>query len=257
MKSGSIDTQGAATNGPQSDVPMSNVCMLDHTDNGHKNSIHLSIFVASEGHKIVKHLGNKDMMSHDYGKRHSRAKEMPDKHLGNRDMMNHDHGKGYSPAKEIPDGKKINQGAANVYQVDEDPLAIHTNMISHVTDLGNNDTNLPSSRNVFVIAQNPGNGNSLVSKDNAILGVSSKITEPCRLSNLTEECSYSLQKQDSNILLYSKKVKLWRQYIRILKIMPLAWGHSLKRTKWYILKSKSSSKRKSMNLMKHDKRFLT
>jgi len=197
------------------------------------------------------------MMSHDYGKRHSRAKEMSDKHLGNRDMMNHDHGKGYSPAKEIPDGKKINQGAANVYQVDEDPLAIHTNMISHVTDLGNNDTNLSSSRNVFIIARNPGNGNSLVSKDNAILGVSSKITEPCRLSNLTEECSYSLQKQDSKILLYSKKVKLWKQYMRILKIMPLAWGHSLKRKKWYILKSKSSSKRKSMNLMKHDKIFLT
>ena len=118
--------------------------MLDHTDNGHKTSIHLSIFVSSEGHKIVKHLGNRDMMSHDYGKRHSRAKEIPDKHLGNRDMMNHDHGKGYSPAKEISDGKKINQGAANVYQVDEDPLAIHTNMISHVTDLGNNDTNLSS-----------------------------------------------------------------------------------------------------------------
>ena len=102
------------------------------------------------------------MMSHDYGKRHSHAKEMPDKHLGNRDMMNHDHGKGYSPAKEISDGKKINQGAANVYQVDEDPLAIHTNMISHVTDLGNNHTNLSSSKNVFVIAQNPGNEGKIV-----------------------------------------------------------------------------------------------
>ena len=67
-------------------------------------------------------------------------------------------------------------------------------MISHVTDLGNNDTNLSSSRNVSVIAQNPGNGNSLLSKDNAILEVSSKITESGSLSNLTEECSYLLQK---------------------------------------------------------------
>ena len=65
-------------------------------------------------------------------------------------------------------------------------------------------------------------------------------------------------------------MKLWKQYMRIFKIMPLAWGHSLlralnvsrrknclKRKKRYILKSKSSSQRKSMNLMKHDKRFLT
>ena len=178
-------------------VPMSNVCMLDHTDNGHKTYIHLSIVVSSEGHKIVKHLGNMDMMSHDYGKRHSRAKEMPNKHLGNRDMMNHDHGKGYSPAKEISDGKKINQGAANVYQVDEDPLSIHTNMISHVTDLGNNDTNLSSSGNVSIIAHNSRNGNSLLSKDNPILGISSNINEPGSLSNMTEECSYLLQNQDS------------------------------------------------------------
>ena len=60
------------------------------------------------------------------------------------DMMNHEHGKGYSPAKEMPDGKKKNQGVANVYQVDEAPLAIHTNMIIHVLYLGNNDTNLSS-----------------------------------------------------------------------------------------------------------------
>ena len=79
-----------------------------------------------------------------------------------------------------------------MYKVDEDPLAIHTNMIIHVRNLGNNDTNLSSSRNIFVIAQNPGNGNSLVSKDNAILGVSSKITELGSLSNMTEECSYLL-----------------------------------------------------------------
>ena len=71
MKSGSIATQGAATNGPQSDVPMSNVYMLDHIDNGHKTSIHLSIFVASEWNKNVKHLGNRDMMSHEHGKVHS------------------------------------------------------------------------------------------------------------------------------------------------------------------------------------------
>ena len=86
--------------------------------------------------------------------------------------------------------KKKNQGVANVYQVDEAPLAIHTNMIIHVLYLGNNDTNLSSSGNVSVIAQNPGNGNSLLSKDNAILGVSSKITELGSLSNMTEECSY-------------------------------------------------------------------
>ena len=66
---------------------MSNVCMLDHTDNGHKTSINLSIVIVSEGHKNVKHLGNMD-------------------------MMNHEHGKGQSPAKEMPDGKKINQGAS-------------------------------------------------------------------------------------------------------------------------------------------------
>ena len=67
-------------------------------------------------------------------------------------------------------------------------------MISHVTYLGNNDTNLSSSGNVSVIAQNPGNGISLLSKDNAILGVSLKITEPGSLSNLTKECSYLLKK---------------------------------------------------------------
>ena len=117
---------------------------------------------------------------------------MLDKHLVNRDMMNHEHGKGYSPAKEMPDGKKKNQGVANVYQVDEAPLAIHTNMIIHVLYLGNNDTNLSSSGNVSVIAQNLGNGNSLLSKDNAILGVSSKITKLGSLSNMTEECSYLL-----------------------------------------------------------------
>ena len=61
-------------NGLQGAIPMSNVCMLDHTDNGHKTSIHLSIVVASEGHKNVKHLGNRDMMSHEHGKRHSHAK---------------------------------------------------------------------------------------------------------------------------------------------------------------------------------------
>ena len=109
-----------------------------------------------------------------------------------------------------------------MYQVDEAPLAIHTNMIIHVLYLGNNDTNLSSSGNVSVIAQNPGNGNSLLSKDNAIMGVSSKITELGSLSNLTEECSYLLQKQDSKILLHSKKVKLWKQYMRILRIMPYA-----------------------------------
>ena len=93
-------------------VPMSNVCMLDHNCNGHMTYINFCIFVSSEGHKIVKHLGNMDMMSHEHGKRHSHAKEMLDKHLVNRDMMNHEHGKGYSLAKEIPDGKKINQGAS-------------------------------------------------------------------------------------------------------------------------------------------------
>ena len=82
------------------------------------------------------------MMSHEHGKRHSPAKEIPDKHLGNRDMMNHGHGKEYSLSKEMLDGKKINQGAANVYQVDKYPLSIHANMISDVIDLGNNDTNL-------------------------------------------------------------------------------------------------------------------
>jgi len=102
-------------------------------------------------------------------------------------------------------------------------------MISHVTDLGNNDTNLSSSRNVSVIPQNPGNGNSLLSKDNAILGVLSKIIELGSLSNLTMECSYLLQKQDSKILLHSKNVKLWKQYMRLLRIMPLARGHLLLR----------------------------
>ena len=106
MKNGSIATQGSSRNGLQGSIPMSNVCMLDHIDNGHKTSIHLSIVVAKEGPKIFKHLGNKDMMSHEHGKRHSHAKEMLDKHLVNRDMMNHEHGKGYSPAKEMPDGKK-------------------------------------------------------------------------------------------------------------------------------------------------------
>ena len=120
MKNGIITTQGV--------VPMSNVRILDHTDNGNKTSIHLSIVVVSEGNKIVKNLGNNDMMSHEHGKRHSPAKEMPDKHLGNRDMMNYEHCKGYYPAKEMPD--------------DKSPLAIHTNMIILVTDLGNNDTNL-------------------------------------------------------------------------------------------------------------------
>ena len=56
-------------NGLQGAIPMSNVCMLDHTDNGHKTSIHLSIFVSRERHKIVKHLGNRDMMSNERGKR--------------------------------------------------------------------------------------------------------------------------------------------------------------------------------------------
>ena len=93
MKNGSIATQGAASNSMQGVAPMSNVCMLHHTNNGHKTSIHLSIVVSNEGHKIVKHLGNMDMMSHEHGKRHSPAKELLDKHLGNRDMMNHEHGR--------------------------------------------------------------------------------------------------------------------------------------------------------------------
>ena len=58
-------------NGLQGAIPMSNVCMLDHTDNRRKTSIHLTIFVPNEGHKIVKYLGNRDMMSHEHGKRHS------------------------------------------------------------------------------------------------------------------------------------------------------------------------------------------
>ena len=94
MKNGSIATQGATSNGMQGAIPMSNVCMLDHTDNENKTSIHLSIVVFSEGKKIVKHLRNRDMMSHEHGKTHSPSNDMPNKHLGNRDMMNHEHGKG-------------------------------------------------------------------------------------------------------------------------------------------------------------------
>ena len=60
-------------NGLQGAIPMSNVCMLDHTDNGHNTSIHFSIVVSNEGNTIVKHLGNRDMMSHEHGKRHSPA----------------------------------------------------------------------------------------------------------------------------------------------------------------------------------------
>ena len=78
MKNGSIATQCAASNGLQGVVPMSNVCMLDHADNGHKTSIHLSTVVSSEGHKIVKHLENRDIMSHEHGKGYSHAKEMLD-----------------------------------------------------------------------------------------------------------------------------------------------------------------------------------
>jgi len=83
MKNGSIATEGATSNGLKGVVLMSNVYMLDpgannehnmakelvdNTDNGHKNSIHLSNVVANEGHKIVRHLGNGDMMNHEHGK---------------------------------------------------------------------------------------------------------------------------------------------------------------------------------------------
>lgn len=260
MNKRSMATKGAASNGLQGVAPISNVCMLDpgadnehkmakdsvdNTDNEHKTSIHLSNGVASEGHKIVEPLENGD-------------------------MMNHEHGKGHFPSKEMADRKKINQGAPNVHQVNEALMDVHTNMSSHVTDLGNNDSNVSSSGNVSIIAQSPGNGNSLLSKNHANLGVSSKMIEPGSLSILTEERSCLLQKQDSNSLLHSKKMKLWKQYLRLLRIIPLARGHlllralivsrrksSLKRKKRYLLKSKSSSQSKSMNLLKHDKRMLT
>lgn len=260
MKNGSMATQVAASNGLQGVAPMNNVNMLDpgadnehriakdsvgSTDNGHKTSVHLTNSVSSGGQKIVEHLENGD-------------------------TMNHEHGKGYSLAKEMPDCKIINQGAANVHQVDEALMDVHTNMSIHGTDLRNNDTDVSSLGNVSVIAQNPGNGNSLLSKDHAILKVSSKMIEPGSLSNLTEEHSCLLQKQDSNTLFHSKKVKLWKQYLRLLRIIPWARGHlllsalkvsrrksSLKRKKRYLLKSKASSQSKSMNLLKHDKIFLT
>lgn len=258
IKKGSMVTQGVASNGLQDVAPISSVCRLDpgadnehkmannsvdNTDNEHKTSIHLSNSVASEGHKIVKLLENGDIMNHEHGKRHS-------------------------PAKEMPDCKNINQGTVSVPQVDEGLMAVQTN-ISHVTDLGNNDSNISTSGNVSIVAQDPGNGNSLLSKDHADLGVSLKTIEPGSLSNLTEECSL-LQKQDSNSPLHSKKVRPRKQYLRLLRIIPFARGHlllralivsrrksSLKRKKRYLLKSKSSSQSKSMNLLKHDKRLLT
>ena len=52
MKNGSIATQGAASNGLQGVAPMSNVSMLDHTDNGHKTSIHLLLFLVN-GTKLL------------------------------------------------------------------------------------------------------------------------------------------------------------------------------------------------------------
>lgn len=272
IKKGSMVTQGVASNGLQDVAPISN-CRLDpgadnehkmatdsvdntdnehkmvkdsvdNTDCEHKASIHLSNSVAIEGHKIVKVSENGDIMNHELGKRHS-------------------------PVKEMPDCKKINQDTASVHQVDKGFMNVQTNF-SNVTDLGNNDSNISTSGNVSIIAQDPGNRNCLLSKDHADLGVSLKTIEPGSLSNLTEECRCLLQKQDSNSHLPSKKVRLWKQYLRLLRIMPFARGHlllrilnvsrrksSFKRKKRYLLKSKSSSQGKSMNLLKHDKKLLT
>jgi hypothetical protein len=60
-----------------------------------------------------------------------------------------------------------------VHEIYESLMGVHTNMSSHVIDLGNNDNNVSSSRNFSIIAQNPRNGNYLLSKDHENLGVSS------------------------------------------------------------------------------------